>query len=627
MKLFEPAKIGTMDLKNHIISPAMNERFGSNGGYVTEGVLKHYARRAEGGAALIIIADGGVDTFHVNSFTQLRVSDDSYIQGLAKLAQAIQEKGAKAALQLQHAGLRTSRVWGLEQALGATTLTGHDLGENYRAMSLIEIKLLIRQFAQAARRAKEAGFDAIEIHAGHGYLLTQFLSPYTNWRQDEYGGNNRNRARLVLEIISAIRKEVGNDYPIIIRISADDLVEGGNTLRETRVISHWLEEAGVDCISVSGGHDGSKAEACMLVPRGHMIPLATAIKSEVSVPVIAVGRINTPAMAETILQEGKADLIALGRPLLADPDWPRKVMEGKENEIRRCLYCMCCSRDPGPGYPIMCIVNPEIGREYQTESLSSHPKKILVIGGGPAGLEAARVAQLRGHNVTIWEEKPKLGGHWSWLIDGYITEALKVLAKLGVKIELSKCITAQSVADQCADIVLVAPRGTRPDLTIAVAQGEKVFWADEVLDRKVKLLGKVVVIGDGNIGCEVAYSLCRHDDVELIIIGNSEKLGYGTVPGTEIALVDKLKKCGVQFRSGYSVRAIQDQRVLYQDKDGYNFATEADAFVLAIPSQPTTKLIEQLQNAGLEFYMLPYCDKPSFVSRAIRIGASIGRQI
>ena len=629
MKLFEKTNLGTMELKNRIVCPAMNSRLGENGGYVSQRMVNHYARRAEGGVGLIFVADGGVDTFHVNSFTQIRISDDSYIPGLAWLNRAMQDKGAKTCLQLSHAGWRTSRMWGLVQTVGPTALTSRDLGEPTRALTTAEVKLVVKQFAQAARRAKQAGWDSVEVLGGHGYLLGTFLSPYTNWRQDEYGGDIKRRARFALEIITAIRQEVGKDYPIIFRISADEFVEGGLTIKETRLMSRWLEEAGVDCISASGATEGNRAWGvpCMLVPRGHMVPLAAAIKEDVSVPVIAVGRINTPAMAESILEQGKADLIALGRPLMADPDWPRKVMEGRENEIRKCIYCNSCDRIPSPsGLPIICLVNPEIGREYQTEVAALKAKKVLIIGGGPAGLEAARVACLRGHKVTLWDEASQLGGRWSWLIQGYITEAVKVLKNLGVKLELGKSVTTQMVTAMQPDVVLVTPQAAPPELSITVGEGENVVWADEVLDGKRQLSGKVAVIGSGNVGCEVAYFLNRQG-VTVTVIGDAEKVGYGLDPGTAIVLAAQLKQQGVEFRTGCNVRGIQEGRVLYQDSQGHGWVMEADAFVLTQPAQPTTELVEKLEKLGLEVCLLPYCDQPGFVIRAVRLGASLARQV
>lgn len=629
MKLFEQTRIGTMELKNRLVGSAINSRLAETGGYVSQRMINHYARRAQGGVGLIVVADGGVSLTHVNSHTQLRIADDSYVPGLARLAQAMHDNGVKTVIQLQHAGWRTGRAFGLSQAVGPTALTSRELGEATRALTLGEIKVVVSQFAQAARRAKQASFDAVEIHGAHGYLLGLFLSPYTNWRQDDYGGDIQRRARLALEIVAAIRQEVGRDYPIIFRISADEFVEGGLTIKETRIISRWLEEAGVDCISVSGGTEGAGARTvpCMLVPRGYMVPLAAAIKEAVSVPVIAVGRINTPALAESILEQGKADLIALGRPLLADPDWSRKVMEGREGEIRKCIYCNSCRRDPPPeGYPIMCMVNPEIGREYEIETAAPQTKKVLIIGGGPAGLEAARVARLRGHQVTLWVETPQLGGRWSWLIQGYITEAVKVLKKLGVKLELGKSVTPRAVKGMQPDVVLVTPCVVPPQLSITVGEGENVVWADEVLDGRRRLSGKVVVVGSGNVGCEVAYFLSRQGAM-VTVIGGMEKVGYGLDPGTAVVLVEQLKQRGVQFRTGFNIRGIQEKRVLYQDSQGHGYVMEADVFALTEPAQPTTELAEELEKLELDVHSLPYCDQPGYALRAVRMGASIARQI
>ena len=274
----------------------------------------------------------------------------------------------------------------------------------------------------------------------------------------------------------------------------------------------------------------------------------------------------------------------------------------------------------------MCIVNPEIGREYETEVAAPQAKKVLVIGGGPAGLEAARVARLRGHQVTLWEEAPKLGGRWSWLIQGYITEAVKVLKKLGVKLELGKSVTTQAVAIAQPDVVLVTPRAVPPQLSITVGEGENVVWADEVLDSKRQVSGTVAVIGSGNVGCEVAYFLSRQG-AEVTVIGDTGKVGYGLDPGTAVALVEQLGQRGVQFRTEVSVRGVQEKRVLYQNRQGHGSVIKADAFVLAQPAQPATELAEELENLGLEVYSLPYCDQPGYALRAVRMGISIARQV
>lgn len=626
MKLFEPTRIGTMELKNCLVAAATNSRLADSEGYVTQRICNHYARRAQGGVGLIVVADGGVDTFHVNSHTQLRLSDDSFIPGLTRLAQAIKNNGAKAVIQLQHAGWKTAQAWGLTQAVGPTALTSRGLGEPTRALTVAEIKELVSQFARAAHRAKQADFDAIEIQGAHGYLVALFLSPYTNWRQDDYGGNMRRRARFALEIVAAVRQEVGRDYPIIFRISAEEFVEGGLTLKETRVISRWLEEVGVDCISVTAGIEGS-APLSVLGRRGCLVPLAAAIKEEVSVPVIAVGHIDTPALAESILQEGKADLIAMSRPLLADPDLPRKAMEGREREIRRCLYCGSCHRDPLPeGMPIMCLVNPEIGMEGQTESAAPQAKRVLVVGGGSAGLEAARVARLRGHQVTLWDEAPALGGRWSWLIRGCIAERVKVLKGIGVKLELGRPVTTQAVAALQPDTVLVTPRAVAPRLSIPVGEGENVVWADEVLDGRQQVSGKVVVIGTDNVGCEVAHFLSRRR-VAVILVGGDGKVGEGLNSSVARALLEQLAQRGVQFRTGVSVRGIQEGRVLYQDSQGHGAVLEANAFVLAQPPQPSAELAAELEALGLDVRSLPYCGEPSYAMRSVRMGASIARQV
>jgi len=274
----------------------------------------------------------------------------------------------------------------------------------------------------------------------------------------------------------------------------------------------------------------------------------------------------------------------------------------------------------------MCIINPEIGREGEIEMVAPQAKKVLVIGGGPAGLEAARVARLRGHQVTLWEEATQLGGRWSWLIKGYITEAVKVLKMLGVKLEPGKSVTPEAVAAMQPDVVLVTPRVVPPQLAITVAEGENVVWAEEILDGKRQVSGKVVVIGSNNIGCEVAYFLSQQG-ASVTVIGDGSMVGYGLNSAVASVLVEQLKQRGVQFRTEVSVRGIQERRVLYQDSQGHGAVMEADVFIITQPAQPTTQLAEELEELGMEVYCLPYCDQPGYTRRAIRMGASIARQV
>ncbi|MDP6346856.1 MAG: NADH:flavin oxidoreductase, partial [Dehalococcoidia bacterium] len=364
MKLFEPIDIGTLHLKNRLVMPPMNSRMGDPGGVVSQRTVDYYARRAQGGVGFIIVEIGAVDPVQIVSPTQLQLSDDRFIPGMARLAQAIKDNGARSAIQIHHPGRQAPASVTGTPAVAPSTLSSRRSGETPKELSPSEIEGLVGLFAQAARRAKDAGFEAVEIHGAHGYLLCQFLSPYSNHRDDDYGGDAARRARFPLQVIEAVRNEVGRDFPIIFRFSASEFTQGGLTIEDGKAIARLVEEAGVDCLSISAGTDASLEWAVqpVLLPVGCLLPLAEAVRQEAYVPVIAVGRINHPSIAEAALQEGKADLIALGRPLLADPDYPRKAQEGRWDEIRKCIACNSCRRDPWPReLPICCLLNPETG--------------------------------------------------------------------------------------------------------------------------------------------------------------------------------------------------------------------------------------------------------------------------
>ncbi|MDP7469767.1 MAG: FAD-dependent oxidoreductase, partial [Dehalococcoidia bacterium] len=461
MKLFEPINIGTLHLKNRLVMPPMNSRMGDQGGFVSQRTVDYYARRAQGGVGFIIVEIGAVDPVQIVSPTQLQLSDDRFIPGMAQLAQAIKDNGSRAAIQIHHPGRQAPTSVTGAQAVAPSALNSRSSGETPKELTPSEIEGLVGLFAQAARRAKDAGFEAVEIHGAHGYLLCQFLSPYSNHRDDDYGGDAARRARFPLQVIQAVRNVVGRDFPIIFRFSASEFTGGGLTVEDGKAIARLVEEAGVDCLSISAGTDASLEWAVqpVLLPVGCLLPLAEAVRQEAYVPVIAVGRINHPSIAEAALQEGKADLIALGRPLLSDPDYPNKAQEGRWNEIRKCIACNSCRRDPWPReLPICCLLNPETGNEGVEEKKAARPRKVLVVGAGPAGLEAARVAALCGHQVTLWEEASRPGGRWSWLQRGYIGERMKEFKNLGVTVELGKEVSSRAANELGPEIILVTPR-------------------------------------------------------------------------------------------------------------------------------------------------------------------------
>lgn len=420
MKLFEPFWIRGLEIPNRIVMPAMTTRLAMPDGTVTPELIQYYLARAEGGAGLVTVEMGSPEPRGRHRAREIGLWDDRFVPGLQMLTSKLKAAGARAAIQIGHAGGHTRQdVTGYSPvAPSALSHVVHEIDTRTvvpEALTRVDIRTLIRSFAEAAERMKRAGFDLVELHGAHGYLIAQFLSPLDNHRTDDYGGSLRNRARFALEVVEACRERVG-DFPLIFRLSADEYAPGGLTLEEARELSRWLVEARVDALHVSAGCYRSLPSGAIMIPpmgypEGVFLHLAGAIKAGVGVPVIAVGRLHNPELAERAVAEGQADMVALGRQLIADPEWPRKAREGRVAEIRPCISCNTCVDSMRDGSRIFCLVNPLAGREGEYRlAPAEHPKRVLVVGGGPAGMEAARVLAERGHRVALVERSDQLGG-------------------------------------------------------------------------------------------------------------------------------------------------------------------------------------------------------------------------
>ena len=623
--LFDRISIGNMLLENRLVMPPLETNLASDDGVVSQRTLDYYERRARGGPGLIVVECTSVDPvyFHRN---QLNISDDRFIDGLSRLAGVIKRHGVRAAIQIQHPGRQI--VLPSVQAVAPSPLACRAIPQVPRELTVTEIEGLVERFTEAVRRARDAGFDAVQFHGAHGYLIAQFMSGWSNKRTDRYGGDVNGRATFPLEIIARAREKVGKDYPLIFRYSGDEYVPGGRGIEESKVIAQLVEKAGIDAISVSAGtyDSGEWTSQPMLMPRGCLVPLAAEIKGVVSVPVVTVGRIHSPRLAEEILKQGKADLIAMGRPLFADPDVPVKAREGREREIRHCISCNTCMRSLSYGTPVVCLMNPELGREGTPEVKAPQPKRVLVVNGGPAGIEAARVAALRGHHVQLWDEKPSLGGRWSWMLTPYIADRLKLLQDLGVTVELGKTITPETIAVENPEVV-IAGLGLKPGIPLITGMDEiEPVQADDVLAEKKIVTGRVVVLGGGNTGFEAANMLVQRG-CRVCVVEEGNTLGAGLEPLTANVLRRQLISRGVVFYRRARIMRVTGGKLVFTSGDETEQQLSFDHLVLALDWQPEESFVESLRNGNYRLVPVNTYRQPERYTRAFHEGTAIGREI
>jgi 2,4-dienoyl-CoA reductase-like NADH-dependent reductase (Old Yellow Enzyme family) len=565
-KLFEPGRIGSLELKNRLVMPPMGTNYALKDGSVTQRQTDYYEERSKGGVSLVIVEISCVDSpVGKAAVRQIYVDDDRFIPGLSKLAEAIKRHGARAAIQIHHAGRQTSAKLTGHQPVAPSPIPVPG-GEQPRELALSEIATLVPRFAEAAERAKKAGFDGVEIHGAHGYLISQFLSPLSNHRRDAYGGSLENRARFLLEVIEAIRERVGRDYPVWCRLSAMEIgAEGGITLEETQVVAQMAEKAGLDAIHVSAHQVTPARRPPMAQPPCLFVPLAEGIKKVVSVPVITVGRIP-PELAEGVLRDGKADFISIGKALLVDPYLPQKVATGRTGDIRPCIYCLACLdsiswRKEG----VCCVVNPTLGREREYElKPAESPKKVVVVGGGAGGMEAARVAALRGHKVVLFDEGEELGGQlllaskppFKDTIETFRQYLVGQVTKLGVELRLRERFTPDMLNELKPDVVVLAT-GVRPFIPqIPGIQSEKVLQASEVLVG-AETGERVAVIGGELVGCETALYLMERGK-KVTIMRRGPELATKVHHFIREPLLGRLQFKGVSMLTGVEYEEITE---------------------------------------------------------------------
>jgi 2,4-dienoyl-CoA reductase-like NADH-dependent reductase (Old Yellow Enzyme family)/thioredoxin reductase len=605
--LFETFGLGPLSLNNRLVMNAMTTGSAGPGGTVTDRLIEYYAARAAGGVGMVTVELAGIhpQIYHVNN--ALGIFGDHLIMGLQKLTRRLHDEGSATSIQIgiyfrQH-------VNGFPRY--STNPSVPDDASHCIELNRDEIRFLTGLFADAASRAQLAGFDAVEVHACHGCLLSEFLSPYWNKRTDEYGGNLENRCRFALEILTEIRERVGLSYPVLFRISGSEFSSEGISPEDAVSLAQTLEKAGVTAVNVSGGlaHKNHIAIAPCHVPRGIFLPLSESIKKGVDVPVIA-GNSLTPLQAVQALEWGQADLIGLGRPLVADAEWPVKLKEGRLREIRPCIRCNqgCIGglRDPRRGQ-IGCLYNPSVGREGEASlEKSKLRKRVGVIGGGPAGCEVARVASLRGHEVILLETTRELGGQFKLaavppgkedfrqLIDFYQWE----LRRLGVDIRLETSATPELLHSLNADTHVLAAGSRAVKPSVPGVDQVHVHMAQDVLAEKAKVEeGPVAVLGGGATGLETARVLSGKGlQVTVIEILDSPGIDISGI-GIREFLLFTLGKNNVKILTGQRAMVIESEAVIVSDRPliggGRETRIPAKSVALALGQEPETTLLDQ----------------------------------
>ncbi len=623
--LFTPFDLAGLRLKNRLIMAPMGTCLDEDG-HITDATIAYYRRRAEGGVGTITVE--GVLVSAETEGPEPKISGPEYLPGLKRLVDELRQYDITIGIQLMHPGRQV--VHGPTVAPSPVPLNSH--APIPHELTEPEIADIVEDYAKAADLAREAGFDFVEVHGAHGYLPSNFLSPLDNRRSDAYGGSLENRARFSLEVARAIMATV--ELPLVWRINGDDGMPGGLTIDETVEVSQWLEDAGVAAISVSAGtwHTLHVTLAPMFVPRGHMVEYAAAVKRAVNVPVIAVGRLDDPELAAKVVADGDADLVLLGRALIAEPDWPIKVEEGRFNELRPCIACNACVDLVGRGERARCSVNPEAGRELEWQVVpTAESRRVMVIGSGPAGMEAARIARIRGHDVSIWERAEQLGGKLE--VAGLAPSKREVLrfrdhqsnrlSELGVEIHLNSEVTPEVVAAEAPDVVIVAI-GAEPIIPPIPGIGsEMVYDAQSLLRGDVPVAAgeRVVVIGGSATGCETAEHVVG-EGADVTIIEMRPGVGFGIEAITRRHLIRELKRSGVKLLTGAKVIMIEDDHVLYEI-DGETRSVPADRVALALGFRPTGHTLAE-QISGPEILVLGDASRPADFVSAINAGADAG---
>jgi len=655
--LFEPMRVGSVEFKNRIFMPAMHLNY-TMGGEVSERLIAFYRQRACGGVGAITIGGCPVDD-KAGGFLMIGIYDDKFLPGLERFVREVKTDGVALGVQLFHAGRYAFSMLIGQQPVAPSAIASRYNPEEPRELTKDEILEIEDSFAKAAVRAKQAGFDFVEIITSAGYLVAQFLSPVSNKRTDEYGGPLENRARFGVEVIRKVRDAVG-DMAVGVRLGGSDFIEGGNTNKEMCEVARMFESAGIDFIDVTGGwHETKVPQIPMCVPMGAYLYLAQAIKESVGIPVIASNRLSDPVVAARSIAWGKCDGVALGRPLIAEPDWPNKVKAGKLDEVQPCIACnQGCFDSVFVGDPVTCLVNPLAGHEAEIalEPLGA-PVKVAIIGGGPAGASAAIYFKKRGADVTLFERDDRLAGKLDLCGSSYFRRDFlrlrdyynSVVPKLGIELRLGEEATVGSVKALDPDLVVVAT-GARPLLpgfarkAIESGQGN-IYLADDVLSGNVFPKGRVLVIGGGAVGCEAALYIAERDLLNpeqayfllteraepldrvyelsarvrrpIVICEMLPKVAEDVGKTTRWVIMQQIRRFGIEVATGSEIVEMKPDRAVVKRGDDVG-ELPADEFVIAVGYGAENALADELKGAGLRVEVIGDARQPAKITDATR---------
>lgn len=618
--LFSPIKVGTQEVKNRVFMPPVSTNLADHG-YVTDALVDHYTARAKGGVGLIITEVVTVEPTYTYLPGDMCCYDDTFIPGWEKLAAAVHQYGAKIMPQLFHPAYMAFNVPGTPRLVAPSFVGPSYAREAPRSITIDEIHELTRQFGDAAVRMQKAGVDGVEVHAAHAHgMLGGFLSPQYNKRTDEYGGSLDARMRFLLEVIAEIRERCGKDFIIDVRISGDEYTDGGLTLNDMIYVSRRLEKAGVDMLHVSGGTTikrGSAIPAAGTKQASHAA-LSREIKKHVTIPVATVGRINEAWIAEELIEDGAADICMMGRANLCDAEFCNKAAAGRAEEVRPCIGCLRCLNGIMFGKPISCTVNPDVEHDEAGFEPAAEKKDVLVVGAGPAGMEAAYIAARRGHHAVLVDKQDQPGGQLRIAsvppAKQELTRVVKYqfsrLAEAGVDVRMGVELTAEDIQRDFAGYEVVLAYGAEPIVPGFMTGFKQVMTADDLLAGRAFPGKKIVIVGGGSVGCETADYLAplvndlAPSNRDVTLIEMTRTLAANEGGAGRAVLVTRILDKGVHVLTEAKLTGVTEDTISYE-KDGEEHVIEgADTLVLALGYRPNTALADALAEAGFACHVL-----------------------